>query len=248
MKSLRIHDHFERQKIIDRLKDQLIEKYGDNLVALASEGSFARDEDLPYSDLELTVIVKDLPVVKDLTIRKIFDGLYVVVVFETKDSYINKYLDVSDVWYASGSSKLNPIIDHDVIKELNNYEVLNKKVKCKRQIENRWPFYQEITAKVFNSVIATNRELFSLAFPVFVKETLIILSYLNQTPYKTLGTYISQAKKFNKLPDRFDEIINILIHGEFDDLNRVSDAVKDMFSSMEKLLEKESIRFSSNKI
>lgn len=54
--------HEGSQRILIKEMIPLIKKkFGENLLALAAEASFARGEDTDYSDLELIAFVKELP-------------------------------------------------------------------------------------------------------------------------------------------------------------------------------------------
>lgn len=235
MHGIKLHTHEEREQVIQKISPLLQNDLKANFIALAVDGSYARKEDLDYSDLELIVFVKEVP--KDWNYRKIIDGMLIVVVAETKESYIEKYLDISDVWYASGAGKLLTIIGDELINLINSYVPKDIEKKCLEQIQKRWPFYQEITAKVLNTVLMKDREAMSLIFSHMIKEILILMSFLNATPYVTLGSYITQAKKFSLKPEGFDELLGIFITGEFSNVYAIDLHTKTFFSSLERLIE-----------
>jgi len=58
---LKKHTHAERTSIIERLIPLFQRKFSSNLIAIAATASYARDEDVSYSDLELTVFLKEKP-------------------------------------------------------------------------------------------------------------------------------------------------------------------------------------------
>lgn len=127
MKGISIHTHNDRKIVIKKLIPIIKHKLKNNFIALAADGSYARSEDVDYSDLELVAFVKQLSK-KHWEIRKIINGLYIVVIVETKQSYIDKYLDISDIWFASGASKLYPIINFSFVNKINNSKVTHKKI------------------------------------------------------------------------------------------------------------------------
>src|SRR3989344_5027647 len=129
MQSIQSHTHKEREKVLQKLLPIIQKQLGDNLIALAVGGSFARNADIDYSDIELVAFIKK-PLENDWEIRKIEDGMLIVVVADTKENYIKKYLDISDIWYASGAEKLSPIINAEFINEINNFKT--KKIKKKK--------------------------------------------------------------------------------------------------------------------
>ena len=241
MKEIKPHTHRERLEAARRLISIIRKKLGSNLIAVAACGSFARNKDIEYSDLELVAFVKKLPQTP-WEIRKIVDGLLIVVVVETKDSYIRKYLEVSDVWYASGSERLSPVLNKKFVQKFMNFKPEKVKEKCIKQVKSRFYQYQEITAKTLNAILEKNREGFPIIFHQMIKELLIILSYLNQTPYTTLGSYVSEARKFALKPDGFDQLVEISSDGRFGHWQALKQLVENVFSDMEQMIVKRQIK------
>lgn len=235
MRDIKPHTHKDRTEVIKELTPEIKKALGENLIALGVGGSYARNKDIEYSDIELVAFVKESLKVP-WEIRRIKDGLLIVVVADTKEEYIRKYLDVSDVWYASGADKLSPIINEQFIDELNAFVPEDIDKKCLWQIKKRWSSFQEITAKVLNAIKENNGEGLPLIFLQMMKELLIILSYLNKTPYVTLGSYITQSKKFKNKPKGFNKLIDIFVKGEYQDFEAIRSGTKEAFSDLEEKL------------
>lgn len=223
--------------VIERLVPWVQEKYGENFEGLGIDGSYGRNEDLEYSDLELIVFLKELPEGRDLSIRKIVDGLLMEIIPDTKKGFIQKYMEISDVWYASGAGRLWPVVNESLIQEINSFRPMNKREKCMAMVTKRFTRYQEITAKLLNNIKQENREGVPLIFFDMIKELLIILSYLNMTPYKTLGDYFIQARRFDIKPRGLDGLLDITVSGGCRDLSELEYAVRNVFSEMEEMLQ-----------
>lgn len=249
MQGIKAHTHQERSGLVEELIPQLQQKFEENFLGLAADGSYARDEDLEYSDLELIVFLKAL-VGREETVRKIINGQLVVIVPETKDSFISKYKEITDVWYASGAGKLMPILNEKLINEINTFKPTNIEEKCLTQVEKRWPFYQEITAKVLNNINQKDREALSLSFSAMVKELLVLLAYLNQTPYITLGKYIPQARNFRLKPIGVDKLLDMFVEGKYQvEIKLVAQLSKVVFEDLEKIcLDKGVVIYPDNKL
>jgi hypothetical protein len=235
MQSIKPHTHQERTQIIEKLTAELQQTFGDNLIALAVEGSYARNEDKAYSDLELTAFLKTKEGYEDWEIRRIDDGQLIVIVAETKESYIRKYLEVTDIWYATGSYTILPIINEEFIKELNEYKPTDLEVNCRKQVEKRWPHFQEITSKILNSIESNDQEGFAMSFYPLVKEMLVIMAYLNCKNYTTLTSYISQAREFAIKPVGFEELVGLFLSRNNQDLNLYKETVMKVFESLEEI-------------
>src|SRR5437879_13702737 len=56
---LKKHTHAERLELSRQLSKQIVDTYGDKIMAVLVTGSTAKNLDRPYSDLEMIVIVRD---------------------------------------------------------------------------------------------------------------------------------------------------------------------------------------------
>jgi len=61
MRGIKKYTHKEREKILHEMIPLIKRKFGKNLLAVAARGSFARNTDQPYSDLELFAFLKEMP-------------------------------------------------------------------------------------------------------------------------------------------------------------------------------------------
>jgi len=238
MHGIKPHSHQDRADVISQLIPLLKKTYGDNFVALAADGSFARGEDVEFSDLELIAFLNEIPPGVDLNIHSIVGGLQVVIDFETKQSFIQKYFDIVKNWHASAAGRLLPLINSEFIESINSFVPVDIEKKCLDQIVLRWPAYQEITAKLLNFINQKNKEALPIVFPVMLEDILTILSFINQTPYVTMGSRLSQAKNFLIRPKGFDELVQISVNGTYSELQNLKQAATDVFEELENFLEK----------
>ena len=157
----------------------------------------------------------------------------------TRETYIERVLDVTQDWYIAGSDVLLPLINEDFINELKTYKIENVKEKCLFQAFNHWHEVQESTAKVLNAVKKKNRIGVSLLVFDMYLHMLRVLSFLNQTPYKTFSEFISQSLTFEIKPVLFDELTHIMVEGRYQDFRHLERVVKNVFSDFEKIFEEE---------
>lgn len=234
MRGLQKHSHEDRKRIIEELIPQIQKKFGDNLIALAATSSYARNEDFDYSDLELTAFVKTMPDgVRWDGIGKIISGLLIELVWMTKETYLAGVKDVSKDWYLAGSDRLFPLINKEFIDELINYQTENLQEKCLAQAARQWHEVQESTAKVLNAISAGNREGLPLLFFDMLRNMLISLSFLNQTPYVTFARFVTQAKNFEIKPADFEQLIAVAVDGNYQDLQFLQATVIAVFTQFE---------------
>jgi len=214
MKALERYTHEERQKIIDRLTPMVQAEFGDNFLAFASIASFARNEDSHYSDLELIVFVKEMAdPMKVFGVGKIVDGMLIEIYCYTPQGYLKYVRDVSKNWIISGSDKLSPIVNADLIAEMNRYCVESLQAKCLEQAVSHWTEVQESAGKVLNAVAGDNRDGLLLVSADMVEHMLELLSFLNAVPFVTFGRFISQAKNSPEKPKNWDHLVDVFNAG-----------------------------------
>ena len=247
MKGLKKYTHQDRQRIVEEMLPQIREKFGDNLIALAAQGSFARNEDLDYSDLELIAFVREMPAGRH-GIGKIRDGLLFELMWMTREKYIAETLEVTEMWYLSASDKLLPIINAEFINELNACRTENLKEKCLAQAKRHWHEVQESTAKVLNAITSENRSGLPLVLFDMTRHFLISLSLLNQTPFVTFARFISQARTFTVKPPEFDNLLDLIVQGAYRDLPELQKLVISVFSQFERIFENFGIEIYNDEI
>ena len=139
MKGLKKHSHQDRERVIRELVPLIKKKFGDNLIALAADASYARGEDFDYSDLELFAFVKEMPEGKGMEgMSRIRDGMLVELIWTTREWYLAKVKEVTEEWYIAGSDTLLPIINEEFI--LSRTEV----TQLIRAIMEKYPPRREI--------------------------------------------------------------------------------------------------------
>ena len=239
MKGLKKHSHQDREKVIRELIPLIKKKFGDNLVALAADASYARGEDFDYSDLELFAFVKKMPEGKTVEgMSRIRDGMLIELVWTTRETYLAKVKEVTEEWYIAGSDTLLPIINEDFIAELNSYKIENLKEKCLREAVRFWPQVQESTAKVLNAVTRENRDGLPMLLFYLLNNMLVELSLLNHTPYITMIKFIPQARSFKVKPARFDEFLDLIVSGGYTDLSLLKELITEVFEGFEDIFDK----------
>lgn len=239
MKGLKKHSHQDREKVIRELVPLIKKKFGDNLIALAADASYARGEDFDYSDLELFAFVSEMLEGKDMEgMSRIHDGMLIELIWTTREWYLANVKEVTGEWYIAGSDTLLPIINEEFIAELNRYKVENLQKKCLREAVRCWPQVQEAAAKVLNAVTRENRDGLPLLIFSMLNNMLATLSLLNQTPYTTMAKFIAQARSFSVKPSRFDELLDLIVSGGFTNLPLLRKLTTEIFAGFEDIFDK----------
>ncbi|MBN1295058.1 MAG: hypothetical protein JXB48_24705 [Candidatus Latescibacteria bacterium] len=238
MKGLKKYKHKEREQVVNELVPLIKKRVGKNLVALAAQGSFARNEDIDYSDLELIAFVKKIDRDKKIAgMGKIRNGLLVELIYTTKESYIKEVKEPTESWYIAGSDKLMPIINKTFIERLNRYKAKNLKKRCLNHAAKHWYEVQESTAKVFNAVLKKNRTGIPLLVFDMYLHMLRVLSFLNQHPYTTFSKFIEESMRFKTKPRHFYELTKIVVEGKYQHLTGLRKTTEKVFSEFENIFD-----------
>ena len=214
--------------IVPRIKIAL----GKNLIAIAADGSYARNEDTDFSDIELIIFVKNK---KNLPVgfRRVINGILIEGLYLTEQEYYRCTLEPNEYWYISGSDTLEAITNRKFIKKVQRYSVDNLSTKCFNHAKEVLYEIQESFGKLLNAVRKKNKE---NLFPVLadaVINLLKLMALINKTPYKTLSSFITQAKHFPIKPKGFDEFIQVIIDGSYTDLDRLERSTIILFAGIE---------------
>lgn len=66
---------------------------------------------------------------------------------------------------------------------------------------------------------------------------LISLSLLNQKPYTTFARFVSEARAFAVKPPDFDNLLDLIVQGAYQDLPELEKIVISVFSQFEEIFE-----------
>ena len=211
---------------------------GDNLVALATQGSFVRGDDREFSDVELVAFLQTVPAARRWAdIVQIWDGMLFDVVWTTKDEYIARVKEVTPDWYLAGSDRLGPLVNDELIAEVNAYQPADLRDKCRRQALAHWPVTQEATGKVLNALARESAVDLGRLFFSMLDNVLIDLAFLNARPYTSSSSSLQEALRMPEQPRGFDEFAAVAIDGAYTDLRRTEATVHTVFAALEELFE-----------
>ncbi len=88
---------------------------------------------------------------------------------------------------------------------------------------------------MLNAVEQNNLEGVSLLVMDATLKVLQVLALINRQPFITFASYISQARQFPIKPERFDDLLDILVQGTYQDLPLLREVVLAVFMGMEKI-------------
>lgn len=236
---LKKHTHTQRLRILKKLViPTLRRELGANLIAVAVDGSVARNEDTAYSDLELMIFVKNkrrLP----KGFSKIHNGLLIEGLFITEKDYYQMIREPNVQWYLAGSDILLPVLNKKFIKKLEGYCVKNKNDKCESLAQDSLHEVQEAFGKLFTAIDKQNRENLFVILSDVVLSVLKMLAFMNKTPYTSSRRFITEVKKFSKKPAGFDEFFGLVTTAGYHNWKNLEKHAVKLFKGIEEYFKAE---------
>ena len=235
------HTHEQRAEIVELLVEMHERELASNLQGLATQGSFARNEDGPYSDLELVAFLNAMPSDAQWVDREqVYDGMFVDIVWTTKDEYLVRVKEVTPQWYIAGSDHLAPTgVNPKLIDEINAFTPQDLRARCLAEAQKRWPALHEATTKVLNAAAREDTpDLGRLVFAM-LEHVLVELAFLNTHAYKSSSTFLEEALGLPQQPGHLPELAAIATDGTYTDHRYVDAAVSAVFAEVTELLEVE---------
>lgn len=242
---LKPHTHAERQAVVDQLIPLFERKFGADLLAIAASASFARNQDRAYSDLELEVFVRNpLPPEEDGYLQRIVDGMLVEVIYRTPEAFLAERTRLAEHWTMSASDRLVGVYNAPFVEGLMaQIEAVQHPESEFLVVATRKRFeLQEGFSKVFNAVEAGNVEGVSLLVMDAALHLLHVLALVNRHSFTTFARYIPEARGFAVKPEGFDELLDLLVRGEYADLARLGQVMWAVFAGVERIFEERGVR------
>ncbi len=236
LKSLKEHSHKERQQIVEALLPLIRRHVGDQLVALAATGSFARNTDAAYSDIELIAFLKERPEPGRHAVRFIYDGMQVDIWFLTRKDYITNHKGGDrKQWPYAARSALIPLFNPGFVQDLSAIPSPISPQDRMAALTDLWPDVQEASGKLLTAVERADTLPIPFLYWAMVEKLCVALSYVNAQPFTTRASIFAEAMSFEHLPASFRAVLEG--PGSSLDLPLLSAKVKTVFAEMEQMLE-----------
>jgi kanamycin nucleotidyltransferase len=225
--------HDQRLSIARQIADMCIAKHGDRIAAICVYGSTAVDLDLPYSDLDMTVLTRvDL----DRETRcYTHDGLTINLDYQTIEDTIREEVDVP----GEAGCWTSVLVLHDperVVDDLRaRYGRLSEDDYRRRFATLMADHLPTAIGKVRNGVIAKARSHFLWALHDFGDVTCKALRLLNRRYVTAQRAMVPACQRFEDLPQGFAELMDLVL-GETEASDQVRyEAVETLWEGMQDL-------------
>lgn len=236
LKSLKEHSHKERQQIVEALLPLIQRHVGDQLVALAVTGSFARNTDAAYSDIELIAFVKERPEPGRHAVVFIHDGMLVDIWILTRKDYIAHHKGGDRKhWPHAATSTLAPLVNAAFIEDLSAIPSPISLHDRLAALKDLWPEVQEASGKLLSAIDRADRLPIPFLYWTMVEKLCVALSYVNAQPFTTRAAIFAETMSFDRLPASFHAVLEG--PGSSPNLPLLSAKVRTIVVEMEGILE-----------
>ncbi len=250
MKGIKKNTHKEREAVLLEMVPLIKRKFGKNLLAITTRGSFARKTDQPYSDLELFAFLREMPhgqkKLPYAKMHKIRDGLSVELIWITEKAYLNEVKEVNGSWFGVGSEKLLPLYGKNFIDKLNRYKPKNIRQKALEQATALWPGIFFSSSSVVKIAEQKEHEKISLAVYHMFENILNFLAFINQSPYSSSSKKINESKTFKIKPKDFLKLRSLILRGDFRKFAEIKDLTASVVQDIKAFLQNEGYEPSDN--
>lgn len=204
---LKQHTHQERARVVKALVPLIQRHMGRDLIALAVTGSFARNTDGAYSDIELIGFVKRRQEDREI-VNLIHDGMLIHLWFLTRQDYLYHHKQrVGAEWYYAAMNTLAPLINEPFVRELIEVPWQLSREDRFKALREFWPLVQEAAGKLLTAASRADSGPVPFLYWQMVEKICVALSLLNGRPYTTRAAIFEEARTFKTLPKSFDRLI-----------------------------------------
>jgi len=163
--------------------------------------------------------------------------MLIEAIFTTEEEFLHEFCRVTKDWYVSGSEILLPCYNEDFIESLIDRckSVYHQEEEFIKQAAKRFAEVQESFGKVLNAIEQENRDGICLLLSDAVIHVLAVLSFLNHEPFKTFATFVTQGRAFEVKPHRFDELLDIMVTGSYQNLDCLQKVLLVVFEDFERM-------------
>lgn len=198
-------DHAERLRLADRVT-RLLMKWHPEMLAVAVTGSTAKGEDREHSDLEMTVITRDMPRVRAYS--AVHEGIVVEVIFQSLRDAERETSEIGSSWPVSIDEWIHVLPTSDpnnIFKRLAHIAANPSAEKLTKSLSFRLTAAYEDLCKLRNFATAAEDDLLRFMSPFFALNIAIFLGFLNGEYYNGLRNIITKSSSLKDLPKHFSE-------------------------------------------
>lgn len=224
----------EKLKVIDEIKNRIINTYGDSVLAIGVYGSIALGTDGPFSDIEMHVVAKDGT--ESNTHEFIYGKFKIEINVNQKSEIFKQAREVDDAWsikagvFTNIKSIYDPSHLFDKIKSLP-FLISDKEIKAIMREFMIWEPY-ETMAKIRNNYQIKNLHYIPLGAKDLVWQTSKLIGLSNKHIYSTRARVFEESLRMESKPAGYQHLVVKVMEGKLDDKELIYLLCEDLWTGL----------------
>ena len=202
------YTHEQRVEIARRLSNLVLDKYGDNVLAIFVYGSTSKNLDRPYSDLEISVIIRDG--VEVPMKYYVLNGLVIQIEYVQSSVSLRAAEKVTSNWHWEADQHRNRIVlyerDH-WFRRLDEAIQRNESENWSEAIRKSFMMMTESMASLKNDVITDNKNGILMRGRTIAEDAARLVLLLNRKYVTTTSWFWKITFDVPKKPNDFKKLV-----------------------------------------
>ncbi|MDQ0207568.1 kanamycin nucleotidyltransferase C-terminal domain-containing protein [Alkalicoccobacillus murimartini] len=241
----------EKQKLAIMIKDKLLAKYDDTILAIGLYGSMGLGTTGPYSDMEMHVITREGHPVPSHEL--IYGRFKVEISSIEKQAMLNRASEMSDAWPVSAGSYIHiqPIYDpKQIFEEVRRLplEIPNERFRETMREFMIWEPYETL-GKLRNTFHhADNAHYIPMGACDLTWQTAKLIGLANKQYYSTRARTYEESLLMSSKPAGYEELARKVMEGKLDDTDQIFQLCEALWAGLNNWFEELGIEYRTEEL
>ncbi|WP_404293862.1 KNTase domain-containing protein [Cytobacillus kochii] len=238
----------EKDRFIDIVKERLLKVYDEKIMAIGVYGSFALDEDGPYSDINFQVIVFDGQRIDDF--QFIYPPFKVTIETLQKQQYITSAKEINSDWSLNVARFIHTMPIYDPIMffskmkslplQISSYEIKDVMKKC--MIEE---LYVKM-AKIRNLRLIQDETSLLLNAVEFCEQSAKLIGLANRYYFRSKTRMLEESLGIATKPHGYEQLVKLILQRDWDISENIYEACEHLWTGINQWFNELGINYRSH--
>src|SRR4030042_5925553 len=203
-------NHNDRIELARIIAEQIVGRYGKEIIGIALYGSVAKNEDAEYSDLEFWIATTNK--IPSREVLCIYKGQSIELFYGPADNFVSDTKSITPFWPLQADMRRSFIIMHEQVKYFDRIHKAANNIDEQAYndaIRERMLRTFELIGKLKNAMgIKDQYGILALARDITFSFALLI-GLVNRSYYKSQRGMYQKSKEMPLKPDNYSELLDI---------------------------------------
>ncbi|ANS73345.1 KNTase domain-containing protein [Paenibacillus yonginensis] len=243
-------DRTEKIKLIQEVKEKLLSRYGEQILAIGLYGSVALEQEGPYSDIELRVVTRDGIELPGFEI--ILPPFKLEVGMVQLEIWLERAGAVDDSWPIKAGAILNmvPLFDpQDYFRQAKSL-ALSISDDAIREVMREFMIWEpyETMGKIRNSRQTGSFGYLPRAAYDLTWQTAKLIGLANRHPYSTRARTFEESVTLSSKPEGYAELAKRVMDGDLSDKQQIYELCEKLWTGLNRWTEEQGIAYISREL